>query len=291
LRAAAGAVARPKARQKNKTVNRVVPNLGGVSETMLWTLYDRACDAQRPDGVLTDPDSVRICAAIDYDFRRRFGPPVGSFAARALAFDDLVRSWLQRHPEGLVVSLGEGLETQALRVDNGQMHWLTIDLPVAIELREQFITPTERCRHLASSVFDPAWMAAIDTSREIFIVAQGLFMYLEPALVQQFFVGLAQRFSHAEMAFDVIPQWFSTLTKWGVMQTPDYRLPAMPWGINRYEVEWRLRSWNSHIAALQISDYRIPYGWPKLCYDLLHVLPLSNTALPCVVHARIGSDL
>jgi len=283
-------MAKPKDSRINKTISGVVPNLGGVSETMLWTLYDRACDAQRPDGVLTDPHSVRICAAIDYDFRRRFGPPVGYFAARALAFDDLVRSWLQRNPDGLVVSLGEGLETQSLRVDNGQMRWLTIDLPAAIELREQFITPTERCQHLAGSVLDPAWMTTIDASRKIFIVAQGLFMYLEPTLVQQLFVGVAQRFSRAEIAFDVIPQWFSKLTKWGLMQTSDYRLPAMPWGINRYEVEWRLRSWTSRITALQISDYRIPYGWPKLCNDLAHAFPLAHNALPCVVHVQIGSE-
>ncbi len=104
----------------------------GVSETMLWTLYDRACEARRPDGILKDPDSVRICNAIDYDFVRRFGEPVGSFAARAARIDQLLTRWLERHPDGLVVSLGEGLETQAHRVDNGQMQWITVDLPAAI---------------------------------------------------------------------------------------------------------------------------------------------------------------
>ena len=99
---------------------KVTSKLDGVSETMLWTLYDRACEARRPDGILVDPDSVRICAAIDYDFTRHFGDPVGSFAARAAEIDQLLRRWLKRHPNGLIVSLGEGLETQGLRVDNGR---------------------------------------------------------------------------------------------------------------------------------------------------------------------------
>jgi O-methyltransferase involved in polyketide biosynthesis len=32
------------------------------------------------------------------------------------------------------VSLGEGLETQGRRVDNGRLRWLSVDLPDAIRL-------------------------------------------------------------------------------------------------------------------------------------------------------------
>jgi hypothetical protein len=38
--------------------------------------------------------------------------------------------------------------------------------------------------------------------------------------------------SKPQLVFDVIPQWFSSLTMWGVMKTPYYRLPPMPWGID-----------------------------------------------------------
>ena len=61
----------------------IVPGLSGVSETMLWSLHNRASEARRPDGVIIDPDSVRIQLSIDYDFARHFGDPVGTLAARA----------------------------------------------------------------------------------------------------------------------------------------------------------------------------------------------------------------
>lgn len=155
---------------------KVTSKLNGVSETMLWTLYDRACEARRSDGVLVDPDSVRICDAIDYDFTRHFGDPVGSFAARAKEIDELLRRWLERHPDGLIVSLGEGLETQVHRVDNGRMRWLTVDLPAAIELRKYFLPSSRRFRHVAASVFEPDWMDEIERTPDVFIVVQGLFM-------------------------------------------------------------------------------------------------------------------
>jgi O-methyltransferase involved in polyketide biosynthesis len=234
---------------------RATPHLGGVPETMLWTLYDRACEARRADRILVDADSVRICDAIDYDFEGRFGHPSGSFAARAAGIDHLLRRWLERHPDGLVVSLGEGLEARAHRVDNGRVRWLTVDLPAAIQLREYFLPSTRRFSHVAANVLELDWMNKIEPSSEIFIVAQGLFMYLKSEAVKQLFVDIATRFPVAEMAFDVIPRWFSRLTLWGVMQTPYYWLPPIPWGINRNEIEPYLRNWTSSITAVNLLDY------------------------------------
>jgi O-methyltransferase involved in polyketide biosynthesis len=266
---------------------KITSKLNGVSETMLWTLYDRACEARRSDGILVDPDSVRICDAIDYDFTRHFGDPVGSFAARAAEIDQLLRRWLERHPDGLIVSLGEGLETQAHRVDNGRMRWLTVDLPAAIELRKHFLPSSKRFRHVAESVFESGWMDEIEPSPDVFIVVQGLFMYLEPEAVRRLFVQIVERFPGAEIAFDVIPRWFSRLTMWGVMQTPHYRLPPMPWGIDGDEITTRLHSWSSGIAALSMLEYRVPRGWPKIMEDLFRMNPLTKGHLPCLVHLKV----
>jgi O-methyltransferase involved in polyketide biosynthesis len=276
-----------------ESFSKVPCKLDGVSETTLWTLYDRACEAGRPDGILSDPHSVRICNAIDYDFERHFGEPVGSFAARAAQIDQLLKRWLERHPDGLIVSLGEGLETQAHRVDNGKMRWLTVDLPAVIALREHFLPSSGRLRHVAASVFEPDWIDGIkgiegtEPGPDVFIVVQGLFMYLDPEAVRRLFIRIVDHFPGAEIAFDAIPRWFSQLTQWGVMQTAHYRLPPMPWGINSDEVAACLHSWSSRIAALSVLEYRVPRGWPKLTEDLFRMNPLTKGHLPCLVHAKV----
>ena len=211
----------------------VTPVLATVPETMLWALHNRAIEAKRSDGVLVDPDSVRIHDAIDYAFADRFGDPVGSLAARAAEIDRTLCRWLERHPDGMVVSLGEGLETQSRRVDNGRMRWLSVDLPDAIGLRERFLPPTHRFHHVAASALDPVWMDAVEPASGVFIVAQGLLMYLEPERVARLVTDVADRFPGAEIVFDSVPRWFSRLTLSGLNQTPHYRLPPMPWGIDR----------------------------------------------------------
>ncbi len=45
-------------------------DLDNVSETLLITLYTRACESQRPDVVFKDEESVEMVKQIDYDFSR-----------------------------------------------------------------------------------------------------------------------------------------------------------------------------------------------------------------------------
>jgi O-methyltransferase involved in polyketide biosynthesis len=267
----------------------IVPNIAGVSETMLWSLHNRASEARRSDGILVDPESVRIQSAIDYDFRSHFGDPQGLLAARAAEIDRALRAWIERHPEGTVVSLGEGLETQARRVDNGRVRWLSVDLPDAIRLRERFMAPTDRFRHLAASALDPVWMDAVDPSSGVFIVAQGLLMYLEPERVRALFIAIADRFPGAEFVFDVIPRWFSDLTLRGLQQTASYRLPSMPWGINRDEVEPTLRRWHPSVAAVMFLSYRSPRGLALFLAGITDRIPVARHAVPSLVQVTIGN--
>jgi O-methyltransferase involved in polyketide biosynthesis len=274
----------------------IEPSLTGVPETMLWALHNRASEASRRDGVLIDPDSVRIRQSINYNFNRRFGPPAGSLAARAAAIDKILERWITSHPNGTVVSLGEGLETQSRRVDNGRIRWLSVDLPDAIRLRERFLPTTERFRHIAISALDPAWMDAVDPSCGVFIVAQGLLMYLQPDRVQNLLAGIANRFPAAEMVFDVVPRWFSALTRIGLHQTPHYRLPSMPWGINRDEIKPTLRRWLPHLASVNFLAYHLPRTLPHLISNmpflrhegpsLVHLVPKTETLASNIIPFR-----
>ena len=92
-----------------------------------------------PTRVLDDPKAVELVERIDYPFGERFGSGEGFSqwqALRARCFDLAVARFLAQHPDGSVVALGEGLETQFWRVDNGRVRWLTVDLPEVVELRQ-----------------------------------------------------------------------------------------------------------------------------------------------------------
>ena len=113
--------------------------LKDVPETMLWTLHNRASEAMRHDGIINDDRAVTIYKNIKYDYEKSFGKADASHAIRSLDFDREIRRFLSRNPNGTIVNLGEGLETQRFRIDETQALWITVDLPEAIEIRERYI--------------------------------------------------------------------------------------------------------------------------------------------------------
>ncbi|MFI6849562.1 class I SAM-dependent methyltransferase [Kitasatospora sp. NBC_00085] len=249
------------------------PELGEVPETALWTLWHRAVEARRPDGLLRDPKAVELVDRIDYPFAERFGTSDTQSQLQALrvgCFDREVADFLAREPSGTVVCLGEGLETQYWRVDNGRAHWLSVDVPEAMALRERLLPPGPRQRYLAADATDVSWTDEVDRDRGVCVTAQGLCMYLPPARVKALIAGCAERFPGGSLVLDAVPRWFARLTVSGKIRTQGYRVPAMPWAMDAGERD-KLRTASPAVAA--VRDVR-PTGGRGLLGVLL---PLALT--------------
>ncbi|MFC5661490.1 class I SAM-dependent methyltransferase [Kitasatospora misakiensis] len=253
------------------------PDLAAVPETMLWTLWQRAVEARRPDALLHDPKAVELVDRIDYPFAERFGTSGFQSQLQALrvgCFDREVSDFLAREPRGTVVCLGEGLETQYWRVDNGRAHWLTVDLPEAVALREELLPPGPRQRYLAADATDlAAWADEVDRDRAVLITAEGLLMYLPPDRVKALIADCADRFPGGSLVLDAVPRWFARLTRTGRMRTATYQAPAMPWAMDARERD-KLRTASPAVAA--VRDVR-----PAAARGLLGaLLPFALTAPP-----------
>jgi O-methyltransferase involved in polyketide biosynthesis len=261
-------------------------DLTGIPETMLWTLHNRAREAKRTDARLIDPDAVRIYDSIAYDYEKSFGQPEGSHPMRSAIFDAALRVWLRTHPGGTVVELGCGLETQFQRCDDGKVHWLCVDVPTAMDVRERFLPATDRCRHVRKSALDLSWMDEVDSARGIFVTAQGLFMYFEEADVRRLVVGMFEHFPGVELLFDAIPPWFSKKTLDGFRKTKHYTMPKMPWGASHDAIEPLLRSWSDHITTVSTRSYGALRGPLSLYLRLFGEIPILRNLPPTIVHVR-----
>src|SRR5690349_17507613 len=122
------------------------PQFTNMMKTMLRGLYNRAAEAAKPDTIFFDPLAIQIAKKIEFDYVKQFGRPTTGQVTRAMTIDNLLRQWLKTYPSGQVVALGEGLETQFSRVDNGQVKWLSVDLPEVVALRTRFMPDTDRRR-------------------------------------------------------------------------------------------------------------------------------------------------
>ncbi len=178
--------------------------LGQVQESLLVPLYARALDSLKKRPILNDPKALEMVRSIDWDFRRfNQGRRILGCTLRTAMFDEWVKGFLSRHPEGTVVEIGAGLNTRFERLDNGTQHWFDLDLPDTVELRRKFFIDSGRRVTLAASVLDPGWMTAVRESPGPYcFVAEAVFIYLTQPEVKAALAQIAANFPRLSIAFD-----------------------------------------------------------------------------------------
>jgi O-methyltransferase involved in polyketide biosynthesis len=192
--------------------------LAAVSETLFLPLYALALESQRPNPVMVDQGAVDLTRRLnayfaDSDkplFRRLAqgrlpGTLLTSMALRIRRYDRYATAFLARQPDGIVVSLGCGLDDRRRRVDNGRVRWYDVDLPEVIAFRRQFLAETARMHCIGSSVLDLGWLDELpgEPGDRFLFLAEGLFMYLPPAGVRSLVTTLHARFPGAELVAEV----------------------------------------------------------------------------------------
>lgn len=223
---------------------RVTPTLSGVPETLLITLAARlVAPTQNPDLGFTDPAAEQIGAALAFD-PARFSDDRASMRGtivRAQWFDGVVRRFMGEQPNGLVVSIGSGLDTRANRVrPPAGLDWIDIDFSEVTALRERLVPPMERVRNLsADGTVVEAWVHSVpwDRERPTLVMAEGVSMYLMPEQATGWLQGLARAASSRKSDMTLALDLASPL-----MVRQSHRHPSVSrtdarfhWGVRRPE--------------------------------------------------------
>jgi methyltransferase (TIGR00027 family) len=195
------------------------PNLSGVAETLLITLYIRALESQRPDALIKDEKAIALVKKMEYDFSRFTKIKMDeedklTIILRNREFDRYAQDFIARNPRAVIVHIGCGLDSRFERVDNGKVEFYDLDLPEVIDLRQKLIGDEGPRHHfLACSVFEDAWLNILSVHRQkpFLFLAEGVFMYFEEAQVKSFVLKLRDHFPGAEFVYDA----FSPFIVWG----------------------------------------------------------------------------
>ncbi|GAA4222439.1 class I SAM-dependent methyltransferase [Sphingomonas endophytica] len=163
------------------------PQLSGVPETLLITLAARlVATRDNPDLGFVDPAAQAVGDALAFDPGRFAGDRAsmrGSIV-RSLWFDGVARQFVADCPQGLVVSIGSGLDTRANRIAPPPgITWVDLDFPEVIALREALVPSLPNVRHLAGDGTEvAAWVKQLDweQGRPLLVLAEGVSMYLDP---------------------------------------------------------------------------------------------------------------
>ena len=264
-------------------------SLSGISQTLLWTLHNRASKSRFGRIFFRDPAAEKLYLQVPYEYELYFGKPDVSHVLWSHIFDRELRQWLKSHPSNQVIELGCGLETQYQRCGNGSVKWTCIDLPDVIALRRELLPESNRCRYLSADVKSGNWAHQLSTQQPVFISTQGLLMYFYPAEVKNLLSLIAAKFPNATILFDTIPPDFSKRTMNGYWKTKQYRVPPMPWGIARKNIEKTFWHWLPYANRGDVFPYTKVNHFVAKLLGFASKVPLIRNKLPYVVKVTVNS--
>jgi len=190
---------------------------------------------------------------------------------RTRAIRDAGRAFFAAHPRGTGASLGCGLSHHFQWLDTGANHWLDADLPEVMALRARLLPPCcPRVRHAVADIARPGWwrrlrLPTAGHAEPVFIVCEGVLMYLEPAQVQAVLCEFARSAPPgSRMVLDVLTRW--AVGRAGSHPSVGPTGAQFRWGVERMA---ELARAHPRLALLREQSASECYGWPGLALETL----------------------
>jgi O-methyltransferase involved in polyketide biosynthesis len=254
-----------------------------VSKTGLVPIYCRAIDYQAKNSILKDKFSYDLYNRIEFDWNIvkkaiRITDPI-LMAIRVRKFDQMCRQFIEQHPNGIIVSLGSGVDNRFGRIDNNQCYFVDIDFPEVLEFKK-IITPISmRNILIGQSVLDYSWInqikdISIEQHASVFFIAEGVMVYFEIPEIQGLLKKIHQAFPQAEIFFDMFSERARKIAvRKSVFKDLNVKIKT---GLNSGKL---MEEWGIGFKVLSewyySDDPDAKRGWMKLIWGIPHVRKLQ----------------
>jgi len=137
-------------------------NLNNESKTLFIPLYGKALMSKQ-NLFIKDKKAEEIINNVEYNFKKLKQSKWLSMymAARARQIDELCNEYIKENKNLVVIHLGCGLDSRALRVNQEYNMWYDLDFESVIELRKQYYKESEKYKMIGKSVTDLTWLEDI----------------------------------------------------------------------------------------------------------------------------------
>ena len=132
---------------------------------------------------------------------------------RAAVIDEWTRKQIKNNPDTIILHLGCGLDSRALRIEHNNL-WFDIDLLEVINERARFFEENDNYKMIATDITSNGWLELVPETNNIIVIMEGLSMYLAPDDLKQLFVNLNNHFSHINLIMDCYTSFAAKMSKY-----------------------------------------------------------------------------
>lgn len=206
--------------------------LKDIPKTMLIPLRARYLETKQKYGIIHDPKTIEILDKINFDWSGKnevSSKTQMGVSIRTEILDELTVKFLSKNKDAIVVNLGCGLDTRYYRLNNNYVMWYDLDVPEAIELRNNFFKEEEKFKFIPKSILDFSWMSIIPKGKPTLFIAEWLFMYFTEKEIKSLLKEIKKVFSGSEMILEAMSPFLAKNTD----KHPDMKnqTATFKWGI------------------------------------------------------------
>jgi O-methyltransferase involved in polyketide biosynthesis len=197
-----------------------LPEFTPAQESLFLTLGSRALDNRLLRPFLGDTLADEIITTIGYDLAKfptlntkalDERSKVFDVAVRAKRLDEMVRRFVARQPDAVVLDLGAGLDGRIFRVNPpATVEWYDVDFPEVVALRKRVLPASVNAHNIGANLTDPDLLHNVPSDRPAIIVADGVVQFLALKDFVSLLKRLTNHFPNGELALNA----YTTYATW-----------------------------------------------------------------------------
>lgn len=173
-----------------------------VNKTLYIPLYGKAY-ISRKGIILRDPKAEEIWQKEGFPLKGKSKSKWLAYymGMRAAVFDRWVKAKMEENPDGVILHIGCGMDSRALRVGHRGRLWYDIDFPQVIDQRRHYYAESPDYRMHAADVSGEGWLEGLPRGSAV-VVMEGVSMYLSDEQLLKTLRDLCAHFDRVHLLVD-----------------------------------------------------------------------------------------
>lgn len=188
--------------------------MNNVNKTLYIPLYGKAFVSKK--GLfLEDKKAVEIWETEGFALKGKSKSKWLAYymGIRSAVFDNWVNQQIADKEEAVIIHIGCGMDSRALRVGTEQRKWYDVDFPEVIEERKRYYVESDDYKMIEGDVRDCNWLTSIPEKKSAIVVMEGVSMYLTFKELHDFISSICARFEKIALLMDCYSSFAAKMSK------------------------------------------------------------------------------
>lgn len=188
--------------------------MNSVNKTMYIPLYGKAYVSQR--GLfIQDKKAEEIWEKEKFKLKGKSKSKWLAYymGIRSAVIDEWLKMLMVDMPNAVVIYLGCGMDSRALRVGTNGHKWYDVDFAEVINERKRYYAQTDNYKMIAGDIREQAWLNEIQENQTAIVVMEGVSMYINSDELKHVIENLDARFQNVSLIMDCYTVFAAKMSK------------------------------------------------------------------------------